>query len=78
MTGLNLPQFKAEIVVPTLNAIGLGGDAAVNLLTGTALVESSLVYLRQVNGPRWGRGRWSLSRKTTSGSRFCLIRVWAA
>ncbi|MCK9821326.1 hypothetical protein [Komagataeibacter oboediens] len=54
MTGLNLPQFKAEIVVPTLNAIGLGGDAAVNLLTGTALVESSLVYLRQVNGPALG------------------------
>ncbi|MFT8712093.1 hypothetical protein [Komagataeibacter rhaeticus] len=54
MTGLNLPQFKAEVVTPTLNAIGLGGEAAVNLLTGTALAESGLVYLRQISGPALG------------------------
>lgn len=64
MTGLNLPQFKAEVVTPTLNAIGLGGEAAVNLLTGTALAESGLVYLRQIGGP--ALGAWQMEPFTES------------
>ncbi|PYD63566.1 hypothetical protein [Gluconacetobacter entanii] len=58
MTGLCVAQFKREIVAPTLDYIGLGGDSAVNLLTGTALVESGVVYLRQINGP--ARGLWQM------------------
>ncbi|GCE82204.1 hypothetical protein [Komagataeibacter diospyri] len=63
MTGLNLSQFKAEIVVPALNAIGLGGDAAVNLLTGTALVESGLTYVQQ-NGGGPALGLWQMEPAT--------------
>ncbi|MGS0648983.1 hypothetical protein ACU81Q_15300 [Komagataeibacter melomenusus] len=54
MSGLDLGQFKSEIVVPVLASIGLGGAAAVNLLTGTALAESGLYALRQRNGPALG------------------------
>ncbi|MEZ7136808.1 hypothetical protein [Komagataeibacter sp. SM21] len=64
MTGVCLAQFKAEIVTPTLNAIGLGGEAAVNLLTGTALAESGLVYLRQIGGP--ALGAWQMEPFTES------------
>ncbi|MXV44301.1 hypothetical protein GS501_04475 [Saccharibacter sp. 17.LH.SD] len=55
MAGLDLSQLKAEIVRPTLKAIGLWSLAAENLLTGTALVESGGVYLRQLgSGPALG------------------------
>ncbi|MCP1214150.1 hypothetical protein [Acetobacter okinawensis] len=54
MCGLNLSQFKYRIVQPVVMAIGQGGDAAVNLLTGTALAESSLCYLAQIQGPALG------------------------
>ncbi|MXV44376.1 hypothetical protein GS501_04855 [Saccharibacter sp. 17.LH.SD] len=55
MSGLNLSQLKTEIVRPTLKAIGLWSIAAENLLTGTALVESGGVYLRQLgSGPALG------------------------
>lgn len=43
---LNLKQFK-YLVRTVLDAINLGGDTAVNLLTGTALYESDLIYLLQ-------------------------------
>ncbi|MFT9385511.1 hypothetical protein [Acetobacter sp.] len=54
MAGLDVRQFKALAVRPTLDRIGLGGDAAINLLVGTALVESGLVWLAQVRGPAMG------------------------
>ncbi|CCT58494.1 hypothetical protein [Acetobacter pasteurianus] len=54
MTGLNLSQFKSLIVRPALAGAGLGGEAAVNLLTGTCLVESGLSWLEQVRGPALG------------------------
>lgn len=54
MSGLNLPQFKAQIVQPVVMAIGQSGDTAVNLLTGTALAESGLCYLKQIQGPAFG------------------------
>jgi len=52
MTGINLGQLKQEIVTPTLRAMGAvyASPAAINLLTGTALVESGCAYLRQVGG----------------------------
>ncbi|MCE2574396.1 hypothetical protein [Komagataeibacter sp. FNDCR2] len=54
MTGLNLAQFKNEVVAPALSHIGLDEDAAVNLLTGTAMAESGLAYMRQFHGPALG------------------------
>ncbi|GBQ77961.1 hypothetical protein LU298_13495 [Komagataeibacter intermedius] len=62
MTGLCLTQFKRQIVTPALSMIGLGGQAAVNLLTGTALVESGLAYIQQVTdgGPGPALGLWQM------------------
>ncbi|MFT9016711.1 MAG: hypothetical protein ABF990_13370 [Acetobacter sp.] len=54
MSGLDPGQFKALVVRPTLLRLGLDGPAALNLLTGTALAESGLVFLRQVSGPALG------------------------
>jgi len=57
MTGIDLGQLKQEIVTPTLRAMGAvyASPAAINLLTGTALVESGCVYLRQLeNGKAYG------------------------
>lgn len=62
MTGLNLSQFKARIVLPVVQAMGQGGDAALNLLTGTALVESGLSYLAQLQGP--ALGLWQMEPAT--------------
>lgn len=41
-------------MIPALDAIGLGGIAAVNLIVGTALVESDLRYVKQITGPAVG------------------------
>ncbi|QCE34127.1 hypothetical protein FAI40_01565 [Acetobacteraceae bacterium] len=55
MTGLNLHQFKNLVVRPALESLKIGGLAAVNLVTGTALAESGLVYLTQMDdGPALG------------------------
>ncbi|WP_415500068.1 hypothetical protein [Acetobacter sp.] len=54
MPGLNISQFKTLVVRPALAQIGLSTDAAVNLLTGTALAESGLVWLAQIRGPALG------------------------
>ena len=48
---MSLSQIKKKAIAPTLDLIGLGGDAAVNLITGTGLVESGYKYTRQINGP---------------------------
>lgn len=42
--------FRDEIIVPALNAINLYSQAAAELLLGTALQESKLVYRRQIGG----------------------------
>ncbi|MFT8419389.1 MAG: hypothetical protein ABF636_11265 [Acetobacter sp.] len=63
MPGLDLAQFKAVLVRPVLALPGLGGNAAVNLLTGTALVESGLVWLRQ-NGGGPALGLWQMEPAT--------------
>ncbi|GAB6968540.1 hypothetical protein JCM25156A_25780 [Komagataeibacter kakiaceti JCM 25156] len=62
MSGLSLSQFKHIIVAPALSHVGLGGDAVVNLLTGTALVESGLVDIVQVTKGGFGpaQGLWQM------------------
>lgn len=53
--GLEAGQFKARVIRPTLALLGLGdGPAAENLLLGTALTESGLIYLAQLGGPALG------------------------
>lgn len=48
-------QYKVEIVIPTLTSIGCYSRAAVNLMMGTALVESRLNFIRQLGqGPALG------------------------
>lgn len=48
-------QFKNDLVVPSLNKIGLYSDAAANLIVGTAAQESRGEYLVQLgNGPALG------------------------
>ncbi len=52
---LDIPQFRANIVRPTLEAVGAHNRAAEDLVLGTALQESNLRYLRQLNdGPARG------------------------
>jgi hypothetical protein len=52
MSGLFLVHLKSLVVVPTLAALpaGYSSQAAVNLLTGIALVESGAEYLAQIGG----------------------------
>lgn len=52
LNGINLRQFRVDIVRPVLTYLGLHSQAAENLLIGTALTESRLHYVRQLNsGP---------------------------
>ena len=51
MSGIDISHIKAFVVQPALAAIELGGLAAVNQVTGTALAETNAEYLRQL-----GRG----------------------
>lgn len=51
MTGINLPQLRALVIGPALDAIGLGGDAAEELILGTIIQESGGGRsLRQLGG----------------------------
>ncbi|GBR19441.1 hypothetical protein [Gluconobacter japonicus] len=63
MTGLDVAQLKHCVVDPTLTGLGLGGAAAVNLLTGTALAESRGMYLKQVGGGP-ALGLWQMEPAT--------------
>jgi len=47
---LDVQQFKEQILDPTLKAVALYSESAVNLLLGTAIQESSLTYLKQKGG----------------------------
>lgn len=51
---IDIVQFRQYVIRPTLVHLGLGGLAAENLLLGTALTESGLMWLRQVPGPALG------------------------
>lgn len=52
--GANLSVIKHLTILPALEAINLGGGSAVNLVTGTGLVESGFMHDRQINGPALG------------------------
>lgn len=48
-------HLKKYVIGPTLKSIGLYSEAAVNLLLGTAAVESEMgFYLHQIEGPALG------------------------
>ena len=47
---VDLQQFRDIIVIPTLQVLDLHSDAAVELLLGTAIQESRIMYLKQLGG----------------------------
>jgi len=47
---IDVSQFRQYIVRPVLEYLDLYSEAAENLLIGTALTESQLKYLQQLNG----------------------------
>lgn len=52
---LDVKQFKDLVIVPALQTLELYSEAAVELVLGTALQESGLRYLQQLNeGPALG------------------------
>ena len=56
-------EFLEQVIRPTLATIGLSGAAAENLLLGTAIQESRLVFRRQLgNGP--ARGLFQMEQPT--------------
>lgn len=52
--GLDTKQFRLNIVRPILHRIQLWSPQAENLVVGTALHESHLKYVKQINGPALG------------------------
>lgn len=55
MSGLSIDHLKYDVVEPVLTTLGLMSTSALNLVTGTALVESQCVYLKQLGtGPALG------------------------
>ena len=60
---LDLSQLRKHIIRPALEAIDAHSPAAENLVLGTALVESGLRYVAQLNnGP--ARGLWQMEPAT--------------
>jgi hypothetical protein len=51
---LDVRQFENLIVEPTLKELGLYSRAALKLVMGTAITESSFKYLKQKGGPALG------------------------
>lgn len=52
---INISQLISLVIEPTLKELNMHSASAVNLLAGTALVESDLTYLKQrYNGPALG------------------------
>lgn len=52
---MNLSEIKHQIIAPTLKEIGLYSDTALNLVTGTGLVESGFrVTVQSGGGPALG------------------------
>ena len=49
--GIDVKQFAECIVRPALKNIGLFSESAAQLVTGTAVTESRLKYLKQIKGP---------------------------
>lgn len=51
---INVQHLKTEIIRPVLASLNMYSEAAVNLMVGTALVESELQHLKQIEGPALG------------------------
>ncbi len=51
---IHVPHFRQLIIRPALQRMTLYSPAAENLLLGTALYESRITYLKQINGPALG------------------------
>jgi hypothetical protein len=51
---LDIKQFRELIVAPTLKEMNMWSLAAEDLMVGTAIMESNLVFLQQKNGPALG------------------------
>lgn len=51
---MNLSEIKQGIIAPALREVGLYSDTALNLITGTGLVESGYIYTHQIGGPALG------------------------
>lgn len=60
---ITLADFRTTIVRPALDAIGLGGAAAEQLLIGTAIQESGLLA-RDQRGGGPAHGLWQMERAT--------------
>lgn len=61
--GLDIEQLRLEIIRPALTFIGLQGQAAENLVLGTAITESRLKYLKQLgSGP--AKSLWQIEPAT--------------
>ena len=51
---IDVKSFRENVVDPVLQHIKLYSPAASNLMVGTAVQESGLKYLKQINGPALG------------------------
>lgn len=56
-------EFRANVIRPTLEHLGLHSPAAEELLLGTAMQESDLVHRRQIGGGP-GRGYFQMEPNT--------------
>lgn len=54
MFGLDLDQFRLDVVRPSLRVLKLWAPNCENLVVGTCMTESLLKYLRQKKGPAYG------------------------
>lgn len=59
---INIEELALHVVKPTLDQIGLNQPGALELVVGTALVESGLTHLMQVGGP--AIGLWQMEPAT--------------
>ena len=68
-------EFRDQTIVPALQAISLHTDAAAELLLGTALAESRLVWRRQLNdGPARGLFQMEMATHNDIWSNYLKFR----
>jgi hypothetical protein len=60
--GLDVEQLRGCVVAPVLKALGAHSITAENLVLGTAMQESHLRHLLQINGP--AMGLWQMEPAT--------------